>query len=232
MFGKERILGKAAFLFQKGKAIQEIIQTTALANAKIASSLAAANSIAVAASPLTFGQPWVTTNTVNAAKNTASNNINSAVNIGLIAATALKGFEDGLYPVTRQQDGKRFNAAYSTNTSTQLLNQPTILAGERPEMIIDPNTLKRMDPAVTDYILQLAGKRPMAGFENGSYNTQISTELPSTTLNTVDAMSATAITRLNNLIEAGLQINFTLSDMKEFDKLKAKLDDTINASKN
>jgi TP901 family phage tail tape measure protein len=54
--GEETALGKALFLMQQAAAIGQIIFNTAIANAK-----------AVAASPLTFGQPWVTINTVSAA---------------------------------------------------------------------------------------------------------------------------------------------------------------------
>jgi TP901 family phage tail tape measure protein len=54
--GEETALGKALFLMQQAAAIGQIIFNTGIANAK-----------AVAASPLTFGQPWVTINTVSAA---------------------------------------------------------------------------------------------------------------------------------------------------------------------
>lgn len=59
--GKESALGKAMFLFQQAAAIGQIIFNTAIANAA-----------AVAASPLTFGQPWVTINTVTAGVSIAS----------------------------------------------------------------------------------------------------------------------------------------------------------------
>ncbi len=49
IFGEETAMGKALFLFNQGLAIAEIWVNTAKANA-----------VAVAASPLTFGQPWVT----------------------------------------------------------------------------------------------------------------------------------------------------------------------------
>ena len=61
LFGKETALGKAMFLAQQAAAIGQIIFNTAIANAK-----------AVAASPLTFGQPWVTINTVTAGLSIAS----------------------------------------------------------------------------------------------------------------------------------------------------------------
>jgi len=55
IFGKESALGKAFFYAQQATAIAQIIFNTAIANSK-----------AVAAFPVTFGQPWVTINTVSA----------------------------------------------------------------------------------------------------------------------------------------------------------------------
>ncbi|MBL7973113.1 MAG: phage tail tape measure protein [Prolixibacteraceae bacterium] len=58
---KESSLGKALFLFQQAAAVGQIIFNTGIANAK-----------ALAASPLTFGQPWVGINTATAAVNIAA----------------------------------------------------------------------------------------------------------------------------------------------------------------
>ena len=75
IFGKETALGKAAFLFQQAAAIGQIIFNTAIANIK-----------AVAAFPLSFGQPWVTINTVMA-----------GVSIASVLAQTIKGFSAGGY---------------------------------------------------------------------------------------------------------------------------------------
>lgn len=61
VFGEESALAKAGVILEKGAAIARIISSTAVANAK-----------AVAASPLTFGQPFVTANTASAAASIAS----------------------------------------------------------------------------------------------------------------------------------------------------------------
>ena len=53
--GENKKLAKAAVILEKAAAIGQIVANTAIANAK-----------AVAASPLTFGQPWVTINTISA----------------------------------------------------------------------------------------------------------------------------------------------------------------------
>jgi TP901 family phage tail tape measure protein len=59
--GQETALGKALFLMQQAAAIGQVVFQTAIANAK-----------AVAASPLTAGQPWVGINTASAAVSIAS----------------------------------------------------------------------------------------------------------------------------------------------------------------
>lgn len=69
--GKETALGKALFLFQQAAAIGQVIFNTAIANAK-----------AVAASPLTAGQPWVTINTVT-----------EVASIATILAQTISGFK-------------------------------------------------------------------------------------------------------------------------------------------
>jgi TP901 family phage tail tape measure protein len=61
LVGEETALGKALFLMQQAAAIGQVVFQTAIANAK-----------AVAASPLTFGQPWVGINSASAAVSIAS----------------------------------------------------------------------------------------------------------------------------------------------------------------
>lgn len=59
--GEESKLGKALFLLDQARAIGQVIFNTGIANAK-----------AVAASPLTLGQPWVSINTATAAASIAT----------------------------------------------------------------------------------------------------------------------------------------------------------------
>jgi TP901 family phage tail tape measure protein len=61
LVGKETALGKAFYLAQQAAAVGQIIFNTAIANSK-----------AVAMSPETFGQPWVTINTISAAVSIAT----------------------------------------------------------------------------------------------------------------------------------------------------------------
>ena len=142
------------------------------------------------------------------------------------------GYEEGLYPVTRAQDGKKYNARFGGHPTTQIVGAPTtFLAGEMPEMIIDPNTFKRMDPKVVDYVLQLAGKRPM-GYESGKYqDTSTTASLPSSTSN--NEFMVLAVETLNELrVELkNLKINFTLDDELSRQGHEEKLKATKQASK-
>lgn len=83
------------------------------------------------------------------------------------------GAEDGLYPVLREQDGRRFNARRRT-LSTGLYDEPTVLVGEAgknyPEMVIDGRTMKRLKPATVQQLnAEIAQVR---GFEGGLYPSQ------------------------------------------------------------
>lgn len=82
----------------------------------------------------------------------------------------VKGYEDGLYPdwlfpVKREQDGKVFNARFGGSAKSGMVNDPTILVGEKPEMIISNPDLKRFDPAVTAAVVNEI--RRVRGYESG-----------------------------------------------------------------
>ena len=227
--GKESALGKAMFLFQKAQAIADIIRETSKAN-----TTALSNEIMIPAFlPPGIPNPIKAASVAATTKQIATNKINAGINIASIAASSIKGFEEGLYPVTRQQDGKQFNAQYSNNTATRLVNDPTILVGERPEMIIDPDTLNRMNPSVVDYILQLAGKRPIQGFENGSYTkAEETTPTPTTTNN--DAVMVMLANAVNKLVNEGVEayVNYGIHNEIERQRVQKQYEDTINQSNN
>lgn len=84
---QESALGKALFLFQQALAVGQIWINVAIANAK-----------AVAASPLTFGQPWVTINTVMGGVSTAM------VLAQTVARFSKKGKKDGGFADKTQSD--------------------------------------------------------------------------------------------------------------------------------
>jgi len=81
-----------------------------------------------------------------------------------------KGFEKGLYPVKREQDGKIFQSQYGGKTKSGLVNKPTyFLTGENgPEMIIDSRAYSQISPETKNALLREL--RGIKGFETGLYN--------------------------------------------------------------
>lgn len=81
VFSQESAMGKALFVFQQGLAVAEVWLNVAKANA-----------IATAASPLTFGMPWVANNTRMGVMNTA---LIVAQTVGRLAKFADGGYTAG-----------------------------------------------------------------------------------------------------------------------------------------
>lgn len=86
--GKNKLAATAGIVIEKAAALGQIVSNTAIANAK-----------AVAASPLTFGQPWVTINTVSGIL--AGVNVVSEAAKSLSDINSVKGFARGGLSGTR-----------------------------------------------------------------------------------------------------------------------------------
>lgn len=234
--GEHTALGKLLFAFEKAFAIAQVIKSSAAASAKISASASVAKLEAVAASPLTLGQPWVAAITASEIKNQLANKINAGLEIATIVGSAIKGFEEGLYPVRRQQDGKLYQTTLSNNASTQIVGRPTtFLAGEMPEMIIDPTTFKKMDPRITDYILALAGK-PTQGYQQGGYQTTSSpiTDVAQTAPSETELMMLNVLGQLNEQLQLGIKATtlYGFEDEQKRRNIADKLDSIETESKN
>ena len=223
MFGKKTGIYKALFVLEKALAVKDVINNSAKSIAQIKANMAIANMKALAASPLSGGMPWVAYNTALASKEILSTKLIAGVQIGQIAASTVKGFETGLYPVTRD-DGKKFNAKLGGPTRTQIVSQPTLmqeyLVGERrrPEMIIDDITFSKMAPEVIQYILDvhkgLEVKRP--GFEKGKYDTVMEVSENEEELEEEETNSTRILedisSKLGILIERGIKATAIIGD--------------------
>ncbi|MCD8435866.1 hypothetical protein LNJ03_11235 [Tenacibaculum dicentrarchi] len=172
IFGKKSAIYKLMFGLEKAMAISEIITATGKSIA-----LAKAQDAAVpAVLPPGIPNPMKAISLATMGASVAAAKINAGVQIATIVGTAVQGFEDGLYPVTRD-DGKTFQAKLGT-TKTGLVTEPTLmdgkyLAGERstarnPEMIIDDITFSKLDPNVIQYITNVH-KGIVPGHEKGIY---------------------------------------------------------------
>lgn len=156
---------------------------------------------------------------VSAAILTALVIASGAMQAATISATPLpaKGYEDGLYPTTikRQQDGKNFKANYGGQTQSGVVNKPTyFLTGENgPEMIIDSNAYKKMNPRLREALLSEI--RGIKGYENGYYQNGV-LSVNSTSTTTPGAQSNTADSALMQmLIKAYTENTAVLTEIKE-----------------
>ncbi|WP_341221029.1 phage tail tape measure protein [Polaribacter atrinae] len=244
VFGKKTALYKLIFGLEKALAIKDIVINTQKANAQITSNLAIANMKAVAASPLTGGLPFVGINSAIASKETLTNNINAGVQIAGIVGETVAGFEDGLYPVTREQDGKLFNAKYGGETKTGMVYEPTLfssskgnfLAGEKgryePELIVDGAAFKQIDPSIKSSFMREISR--VKGFESGYYQQQSKpiteplqdTELPGvTTSNTEMVAALNRASAIFEKIENQGIIAYMSDDLRNMKKIKEGITD-------
>ncbi|MDN3665641.1 phage tail tape measure protein [Algibacter miyuki] len=155
------------------------------------------------------------------------------------------GYEDGLYPVTRAQDGKLFNAKYGGNTKTGMVYEPTLfstpkgnfLAGEKgrnePELIVDGAAFKQINPDVKSSFMREIAR--VKGFEAGLYPTQTSTNVtPEATTVTLEGANgsnteiAMALNRASAIFEKleneGI-IAYMSDDLRNMKKVQKGLDD-------
>jgi len=98
-----------------------------------------------------------------------------ATQLAMVLGTELPtrpGFEKGLYPIKREQDGKEFNVRYGGRSRSGIVNSPTeFIAGEgfRPEFIINGTDYSNFSPQFKQALnRQLAGVG-VPGYEQGFY---------------------------------------------------------------
>lgn len=152
-----------------------------------------------------------------------------ALQAGLVLAAPLpaRGYEDGLYPMMREQDGKVFNVSYGGEPTTQLVSRPThFIAGEtQPEMIIDGDTFKGFTPQFRNSLFREIAA--VKGYENG-FNMESSTGAPSfggssSTSPELMALIAQNNAYLKHLIDNGT-IAYMSRDMRNTQLLQEELD--------
>lgn len=154
-----------------------------------------------------------------------------AVQIGMVAKNKpVKGYEEGyypegLFPVEREQDGKVFNARYGGKPKSGMVNDPTILVGEMPELIISNPDLKKFNPEVTASIGREI--RRVRGYESGytSPTVRNAGEQDSTVPDNSALLDLVAenITVLRELKETGLTA-YLVRDMENAKKIQDDLE--------
>ncbi|HET8838847.1 MAG TPA: phage tail tape measure protein [Flavobacteriaceae bacterium] len=151
------------------------------------------------------------------------------VQIATISANKpVKGYEQGLYPVVREQDGKNFNARWGGESRTGMVDAPTLfLAGEKgreaPEMIIDGGTYKGFAPDFRASLHREIAR--VKGFENGLYPNNQTTTAPAANEDWVQVLANnTAVMQRNMEVMEKLQENgvtaFMARDLENAKKIK------------
>lgn len=165
LFGKKTAMYKVMFALEKALAIAEIIASTTKSIG-----LARAADLAVPVIlPPGVPNPMKPVSVATMTASVLAAKLNAAAQIATIVGSAITGFEDGLYPITRSQDGKQFNAGFGGETTSGMVNKPTVfMAGENgPELIIDSRAYKQINPDIK-YALHREISR-VKGFESGFY---------------------------------------------------------------
>ncbi len=109
-------------------------------------------------------------------------------------------FEKGLYPVQGADDHKTYMASFIDSPGTGLLESPTILAGEKPEIIIDPKTTRNLQmnyPGVIQAIM--AARVPQ--YASGSYPRELVRESRTIEKPFVDPAMANALNRFADAVD-------------------------------
>jgi hypothetical protein len=109
--GKNKALAIAGIVISQAASIGQIIANTAIANAK-----------SIAASPLTFGQPWVAINTISA---------------GLSIASTIAGAAKSIAQINAQPGGSGGSSsagATGGSSSAQLPKPPTVSGAAAPQI--------------------------------------------------------------------------------------------------
>lgn len=138
----------------------------------------------------------------------------------------VKGYETGYgygkFPVEREQDGKIFNASYGGAPKSGMVNDPTILVGEMPELIITNPDLKKFNPEVTQSLSNELAR--IRGFETGKDSVSLPnpTQVSGNTDSILLPIVSRAVVVLEKLEDTGV-IAFLSRDMENTQKLKEDL---------
>lgn len=156
--------------------------------------------------------------------------------IAKILSTPVPQYYGGYYDVIGQKDGKKYNAAVSSSADTGLINSPTILVGEKPEIIIDPYTTRNLQmnyPEVIQAIMAARVPQYASGYYPGSMKETVTERPLPKEFYLIMSSYATQMQRLNDRLDAGIDAKLKADSayvrahnevMKDYDALKKKVD--------
>lgn len=142
-----------------------------------------------------------------------------------------KGYEKGLYPIKRTQDGALFDAEYGGSATSGVFSKPTFFAvaeNKKPEMVIDNDAFKQMNPDVRNSMIREVAR--VKGYQTGLYSETVSK--PEYTQSSTSALDGSLIVALNRnseilekLDKEGLIAFVSSVDMSSMKNLKQGIDD-------
>lgn len=215
-FGKNKSLAIGLMALEKSLAIAGVLKDGAKATAAITSATGIANAEAIAASPLTAGQPWVGINTANMTASLAATKTATALSIGTIAATSIG-------------EAASFNEGGETGFGDLGFgsNAGGFIRGvvEEGEYVI-PKYL-RNDPIVAQFLPIIEAKRngkDTNSFANGGDANDVEEE--NEFVASLDATSANMLTNaINNLVNNGIYAKALIGnkEIKRIEKATSQL---------
>lgn len=146
----------------------------------------------------------------------------------------VQGYEGGYYPVM-DQHGRRFSAGRENNAGTRMVNDPTILVGEKPELIVDPQTTKFLQvnyPGIIDTIYAAANRRlgaPSTTPTGSGSSTPSPSPAPAMPMQ--DAELTAAIKQLVNRLEKPITANVGDDQAKNLEELQSNYQEIVNSSR-
>lgn len=123
--------------------------------------------------------------------------------IAKILTAPMPQFFSGKYDVLGAQDGKRYRAGVLDSPGTGVINSPSILVGEKPEIIIDPATTRNLQINYP-HVLQAIAAARVPQYASGSYPAGSGSEKLPGEFYQILAAQASAINRLNDQLNRGI----------------------------
>ncbi len=207
---QESSLGKALFLFGKALAIGEVWINIAKANAK-----------AIAASPLTFGQPWVSINTGMGIAQTA------LITAQAVSSFVKKGKKSGGFTSQYSSDDQVVDYVHANEfvANARAVRNPTV------KPILDIIDIAQRNGSIATInlaaILGAIGRRA-GGYESSASSNTISNSTVNTSKDIIyqkDAELLQAIKELNAELKKGIKAKLIY---REFEEYKEKVDTIRN----
>jgi hypothetical protein len=155
--------------------------------------------------------------------------------IATIASQPIPQYATGLYDVIGDQDGKKYRAPVIRSPGTGMINEPAILVGEKPELIIDPLTTRNLQmnyPGVIEAIQAARLPQYAVGSYPASRETVTERPLPKEFYDTMNGFNQ-ELRRLNDRLNKGIGAKLVADSdyvvahnevMEDYDTLRRQVD--------